>query len=198
MTKKYFLLPIPIVVLALMTFGCATEKQRLESALESIVAEDISKDVAILASDEFEGRGPASRGEEKTVAFLKEEFQKVGLTPGNGESYFQEVPMVVITADPEAKLEIKGKGKAAQFAYGDEFMAWTLRVVEKASLVNSEMVFVGYGIVAPEYNWNDYEGIDVRGKTVVILVNDPGFATKDPELFNGRTMTYYGRSKHPG
>lgn len=193
MTKKYFLFPIPIVVLALMIFGCATEKQRLESALESITAEDISKDVAILASDEFEGRGPASRGEEKTVAFLKEEFQKVGLKPGNGESYFQEVPMVVITADPEAKLEIKGKGKTAQFAYGDEFMAWTLRVVEKVSLVSSEMVFVGYGIVAPEYNWNDYEGIDVRGKTVVILVNDPGFATKDPELFNGRAMTYYGR-----
>ncbi|UCC40727.1 MAG: M28 family peptidase [Candidatus Aminicenantes bacterium] len=193
MIKKYLLPSAIIVVLVLVIFSCTSEKLNLESALESITAEDLSKDVAILSSDESEGRAPASKGEEKTIAFLKQEFEKVGLKPGNGESYFQEVPMVVITADPQAKLEIKGKGKVAQFAYGNEFMATTLRVVEKSSLDNSEMVFVGYGIIAPEYNWNDYEGIDVHGKTVVILVNDPGFATKDPELFNGRAMTYYGR-----
>ena len=193
MAKKYLLLSTTVVVLAFLIFGCATDKQRLESPLESITAEDLSKDVIILSSDEFEGRAPASKGEEKTVAHLKAEFEKVGLKPGNGESFFQEVPMVVITSEPDAKLEIKGKGKSAQFTYGDEFIASTLRVVENVSLVNSEMVFVGYGIVAPEYNWNDYEGIDARGKTVVMLVNDPGFATEDPELFNGRAMTYYGR-----
>jgi len=161
--------------------------------LESITAEDLSKDVEILSSDEFEGRAPASKGEEKTINFLKEEFQKLGLKPGNGESFFREVPMVAITADPTAKLEIKDDKKSSLFAYGSEFVAVTLRVVEKTSLANSEMVFVGYGIVAPEYNWNDYEGLDVRGKTVVMLVNDPGFATEAPELFNGLAMTYYGR-----
>jgi len=193
MLKKYFFPVITLAILALVFFGCVNEDQRLESALESIRAEDLSKDVAILSSDEFEGRAPSSKGEEKTANFLKEEFQKLGLKPGNGLSFFQEVPMVEITADPQAKLEIKGDKKSSLFAYGHEFMAWTLRVVKEVSLTNSEMVFVGYGIVAPEYGWDDYKGIDVRGKTVVILVNDPGFATEDPELFNGRAMTYYGR-----
>ena len=193
MNKKYFLQTIFLVTLALIFSGCASKEQSLTSALESIAAEELSKDVEILSSDEFEGRAPASKGEEKTVNFLKEEFQKVGLKPGNGESFFQEVPMVEITADPAVRLEIKGDKKSTRFIYGDEFVACTLRVVEEVSLVDSEMIFVGYGIVAPEYDWNDYEGLDVRGKTVVILVNDPGFATEDPELFNGRAMTYYGR-----
>jgi len=184
---------ISLAALALILSGCVSEKQKLKTALESITAEDLSKDVEILSSDEFEGRAPASRGEEKTIAFLKEEFLKLGLKPGNAQSFFQEVPLVEITADPAAKLKIKGREKLRSFAYGEEFMAWTLRVVEKASLADSEMVFVGYGIIAPEYNWNDYEGLDVKGKTVVMLVNDPGFATEDPELFNGRAMTYYGR-----
>jgi len=193
MNKKYFLPAITLAIFTLAFFGCVSENQKLKSALESITAEDLSKDVEILSSDEFEGRAPASKGEEKTINFLKEEFQKLGLKPGNGESFFQEVPMVVITADPTAKLEIKDDKKSSLFAYGSEFVAVTLRVVEKTSLANSEMVFVGYGIVAPEYNWNDYEGLDVRGKTVVMLVNDPGFATEAPELFNGLAMTYYGR-----
>ncbi|HDZ27211.1 MAG TPA: M28 family peptidase, partial [Candidatus Aminicenantes bacterium] len=165
----------------------------MKPALESITAEELSKDVEILSSDEFEGRAPASEGEEKTINFLKEEFQKLGLKPGNGDSFFQELPMVEITAGPVTKLEIKSGKKSMFFAYGDEFVGVTLRVVEKVSLVDSEMVFAGYGIVAPEYNWNDYEGLDVRGKTVVMLVNDPGFATEDPEFFKGRAMTYYGR-----
>jgi Zn-dependent M28 family amino/carboxypeptidase len=196
MIKKHFILSITLISLAglaLILSGCVSKEQNLEPALESITAADLSPDVEILSSDEFEGRAPASKGEEKTVAFLKEEFEKLGLKPGNGESFFQEVPLVEITADPSAELEIKGKEKKAVFAYGDEFMAWTLRVVEKVALVDSEMVFVGYGIVAPQYNWNDYEDLDVKGKTVVMLVNDPGFATEDPELFNGRAMTYYGR-----
>ncbi len=193
MNKKCFLSVISLVLLALFFFGCAKEDQKLKPALESITAEELSKDVEILSSDKFEGRAPASKGEEKTISFLKEEFQKVGLKPGNGDSFFQEFPMVEITAGPVTKLEIKSDKKSMLFAYGDEFAGVTLRVVEKVSLVDSEMVFVGYGIVAPEYNWNDYEGLDVRGKTVVMLVNDPGFATEDPEFFKGRAMTYYGR-----
>ena len=193
MIKKYYLILIIITALALFFFCCKKEEQSIEAALASIDADEFLKDVKILSSDEFEGRAPASRGEEKTIHFLQEEFRKLGLKPGNGESYLQEVPMVEITADPGFELVIKDKTISDKFTYGDEFVAWTLRVVDKSSLADSEMVFVGYGIVAPEYNWNDYEGLDVRGKTVVILVNDPGYATEDPELFNGRSMTYYGR-----
>jgi Zn-dependent M28 family amino/carboxypeptidase len=193
MVKKYFMPAVVLAVFALIFSGCAKKEQRLELALESITAEDLAKDVEILSADEFEGRAPASKGEEKTVSFLKEEFQKVGLKPGNGDSFFQEVPMVEITADPNTELLIKGKKKSNLFTYADEFVAVTLRVVEEVSVTDSEMIFVGYGIVAPEYSWNDYEGLDVRGKTVVMLVNDPGFATEDPELFKGRAMTYYGR-----
>lgn len=187
------------VIYALLTlaifgfFGCSSEERRLQSALESITAGDLSKDTEILSSDEFEGRAPASNGETKTVNFLQQEFQKIGLKPGNGQSFFQEIPMVVITADPRVRLEIKGGKKSTSFAYSDEFVGGTPRVVEEVSLTDSEMVFAGYGIVAPEYNWNDYEGLDVRGKTVVVLVNDPGYATQDPALFSGRSMTYYGR-----
>jgi Zn-dependent M28 family amino/carboxypeptidase len=174
-------------------FGCASEEQRLRAPLESITAQDLSDDTEILSSDEFEGRAPASNGETRTVNFLEEEFQKLDLKPGNGQSFFQEIPMVVITAGPGARLEIKGGQASTSFAFNDEFVAGTQRVAEEVSLADSEMVFAGYGIVAPEYNWNDYEGLDVRGKTVVVLVNDPGFATQDPALFSGRTMTYYGR-----
>ena len=193
MNKKYYSIAISLVLLASFFFGCAKEDQKLKAALESITAEELSKNVEILSSDEFEGRSPASKGEEKTISFLKEEFQKVGAMPGNGESFFQELPMVEITAGPVTKLEVKSDKKSMHFAYGDEYVGVTLRVVEEVSLVDSEMVFVGYGTVAPEYNWNDYEGLDVRGKTVVMLVNDPGFATEDPEFFKGRAMTYYGR-----
>lgn len=185
-----------MVLLAFVLFGlsgCAEKKHEVQAALESITAEDLAQDTAVLASDEFEGRAPGSNGEIKTVNYLKEKFQALGLKPGNRESYFQEVPMVVITADPQTKLEVKGGKKQAVFAFGDEFIAGTQRVVEESSLSDSEMVFVGYGIVAPENNWNDYEGLDVRGKTVLMLINDPGYATEDTSLFTGRAMTYYGR-----
>jgi Zn-dependent M28 family amino/carboxypeptidase len=174
-------------------FGCTSEEKRLQPSLDSIAAQDLAHNTQILASDEFEGRAPASNGEIKTVNFLQQEFQKIGVKPGNGQSFFQEIPMLVITADPAARLEIKGGKKSASFAYREEFVARTQRVADQVSLADSEMVFVGYGIVAPEYNWNDYAGLDVKGKTVMVLVNDPGYATQDPTLFSGRTMTYYGR-----
>jgi Zn-dependent M28 family amino/carboxypeptidase len=176
--------------------GCGqkSEESLLRPSLESITADDLSKDTQLLASDDFEGRGLASDGETKTIYFLRDEFQKIGLEPGNGASYFQDIPMVVTTADPAARLEVVEAGKQAiAFVYKEDFVAETLRVAEETALAGSEMVFAGYGIVAPEYNWNDYEGLDIRGKTVVVLVNDPGYATQDPALFNGRSMTYYGR-----
>jgi Zn-dependent M28 family amino/carboxypeptidase len=186
-----------LVLVAGAITGCATSEgpkdMALEAALDTIQAEELSADIQTLSSDEFEGRGPASAGETKTIEFIQAEFQKLGLQPGNGESFFQEVPLVSIAADPDTKLIVKGGTGASEFAYGPEVMAWTKRVAEKTRIADSEMVFVGYGIVAPEYEWNDYDGIDVTGKTVVILVNDPGFATQDENLFNGNTMTYYGR-----
>lgn len=174
-------------------YGCSKKTHDLEAAVSSLNTDELINDVKILSSDEFEGRFPASPGEEKTVNFLKEKFEEVGLKPGNGGSFFQEVPLVEITANQVTKLEITGGIKPLEFEYKDDFVAVTLRVQEKITLKDSDVVFVGYGIVAPEYQWNDYEGIDVKGKTVVMLVNDPGFATQDPELFNGRAMTYYGR-----
>jgi len=194
-TQKYWAVGVLLVTIGFCFVNCARESEakRLQPALDSITAEDLAADTQILSSDEFEGRAPASEGEIKTVNFLREEFQKLGLKPGNGESYFQEIPMVVITADPSARLEVKGDKKLLSFAYKEQFVAKTQRVAEETSLVDSDLVFAGYGIVAPEYRWNDYEGLDVRGKTVVVLVNDPGYATRDPELFMGREMTYYGR-----
>ncbi len=163
------------------------------AALESVTADGLRSEIAVLASDSLAGRGPSSIGEERTLAYLQSEFSQLGLTPGNGDSWYQDVPLVRITTHPDAELTIRGGGAQARFRYADDFVANTKHLEPTVSLAQSELVFVGYGIVAPEYNWNDYAGLDVKGKTVVILVNDPGFATGDTALFRGKTMTYYGR-----
>ena len=195
--KKLVPAIVSLMIPALAFFACQKPGDDVKSAQTVISADILSKNTQILASDEFEGRFPASAGEEKTVKFLEAEFQKLGLNPGNGDSFFQDVPMVEITADPDTKLTVAkkkaGAPPAATFAFGNEFVAATMRVVPEASLKKSELVFVGYGIVAPEYNWNDYQGLDMKGKTAVILINDPGFVTNDPAFFEGKTMTYYGR-----
>lgn len=149
--------------------------------------------VRMLASDDFEGRKPGTSGEEKTVAYLVEQFRKLGLKPGNGESFLQPVPMVESVAAADASLAISGSGAPLTLAYGKDMVIWSKRAVPQAELKHSGLVFAGYGIVAPEYAWNDYAGIDVHGKTVVVLINDPGYATKDPKVFKGGAMTYYGR-----
>lgn len=182
-----------LAVFVFLFYGCTEKQGSIEEALDSITADDLKEDVEILSSDEFEGRAPASRGEVLTIEHLKIEFQTLGLKPGNEGSYLQEVPMVKITAASDAVLNIKGKNTTRTAKYGDEFVATSMRVTEEVSLENSEMIFAGYGIDAPEYGWNDFEGIDVKGKTILVLVNDPGFATENPQLFNGRAMTYYGR-----
>lgn len=163
------------------------------AALAAISADSLHAEIAVLAADSLGGRAPGTPGEEKTIRFLTEEFEALGLEPGNDESWTQEVPLVSLTPDPDMALEISGDGGAEALEYKIDFVATTEQVVESISLEGSEFVFVGYGIVAPEYGWNDYEGVDVEGKTVVILVNDPGYATEDASLFNGRAMTYYGR-----
>ncbi|MFC1495315.1 M28 family metallopeptidase [Thermodesulfobacteriota bacterium] len=199
MSKKLIFM-ISFFILVSMSFsGCQKSDNQSEnqadnqSPAENIDAEDLSKHIKVISSDEYEGRGPATAGEGKTTSYIRGEFEKLGLKPGNGESYFQEVPLVSLTKDHVTELVIQAGDKTLSFSYGKECMVSTTREVETVSLTDSEMVFVGYGIVAPEYGWNDYEGLDVRGKTVVMLVNDPGFATQDPALFNGNAMTYYGR-----
>jgi len=166
---------------------------RVDAAAASIDAVEFAKHVQVLAADEFEGRAPGGEGERKTLEYLTAEFRAAGLQPANGDSYLQGVPLVSITAEEVTPLEITGAEETLAFRYQQDMMVWTKRFREAESLADSDMVFVGYGIVAPEYDWNDYEGLDVAGKTVVILVNDPGFATGDPALFNGNAMTYYGR-----
>jgi Zn-dependent M28 family amino/carboxypeptidase len=159
-------------------------------------AADFAEHVRVLASDEFEGRGPGSVGERLTTEYLVQQLQRLGAKPGNGDSWFQSVPMVEITGSPEAVLEIAfADGSSQRVAYGEDMVIGSRQTVPEASLANSELVFVGYGINAPEQDWNDYEGLDVKGKTVVVLVNDPDFdAAEGAETpFKGRTMTYYGR-----
>jgi Zn-dependent M28 family amino/carboxypeptidase len=152
--------------------------------------------VRVLASDDFQGRKPGTAGEDKTVNFLMENFHKLGLKPGNGASYVQQVPLVQISADADATLTVSGAGGSRSLLSGKDMVIWTKRAEPEIKVAHSEMVFVGYGIVAPEYSWNDYANLDVHGKTVVVLSNDPGYASKDPTVFKGNGMTQYGRDAY--
>jgi Zn-dependent M28 family amino/carboxypeptidase len=149
--------------------------------------------VRVLASDDFLGRKPGTAGEEKTVNYLTEKFHKLGLKPGNGNSYVQQVPLVQITASADATLSATSPSGARNLVFGKDMVIWSKRAVPEIQVSHSELVFVGYGIVAPEYSWNDYANLDVHGKTVVVLANDPGYASKDPTVFKGNAMSEYGR-----
>ena len=150
--------------------------------------------VKVLSSDDFEGRAPGTLGEQKTVAYLIERFKAAGLQPGNKGFWTQDVPIVEITADNMAGLAITGGKQTMLFAPGKDFVAGSYRAVDRTAIADAELVFVGYGINAPELGWNDYAGIDMKGKVAVILVNDPDYETATEEgPFKGRRMTYYGR-----
>ncbi len=160
----------------------------------SMQMERYGENVATLASDEFEGRAPGSRGERLTVDFLVREFAELALQPGYGDSFLQPVPMVELTNRHRSSLDIVFDDEAMALAYPDDMIINSRLLGEQEhGVADSDVVFVGYGIVAPEYDWNDYAGLDVEDKTVVILVNDPGFDSGDEAVFNGRAMTYYGR-----
>jgi len=154
--------------------------------------------IRTLSSDEFEGRAPGTRGEELTLAYLERTFAAAGLQPGvtladGTRSWRQETPLVAATLTNTPTLTISGRDGARQYAYATQFSAWTRRLDPTVDIANAPLVFVGYGINAPELGWNDYEGIDVRGRIVVMLINDPDFETGDDHGFGGRAMTYYGR-----
>lgn len=151
-------------------------------------------DITELSSDGFGGREPMSEGETLTLELLETRFRDLGLQPLFDGEYLQPVSLVSIEADPAtARLSFDLKGSDRLVTFASEMVVGTRRVVDESRVEDSDVVFVGYGIVAPEYGWNDYADVDVTGKTVLILVNDPGFATQDAALFKGNAMTYYGR-----
>jgi Zn-dependent M28 family amino/carboxypeptidase len=172
---------------------------RLRPALDALSADGLMSHIKVLASDAFEGRGPGTEGEDKTVAYLTDEFRKLGLKPGNPDgTYVQDVPLVGFQATSVSGSYTVG-GKTIGLKFPDEWVAVSRRQAEKVDVANSDVVFVGYGVVAPEYGWDDFKGVDVRGKTVVMLINDPAVPlpnepnSLDPDVFKGRAMTYYGR-----
>ena len=182
------------ILLSLIGFaGCNSEDKTIKPALESITIDNIKNRIAVLASDDFLGRAPATAGEVKTINYLADQFKQMGLKPANGDSYFQEVSLVKLTADPSMKLNISGGKRNLSLIFSEDFIGGTPQISEVVQIDNSDIIFVGYGINSPENNWNDYNGLNVRGKTVLMLVNDPGYATLDSNLFNGKAMTIYGR-----
>ena len=186
---------LPLLPLALLS-ACVTaggQRSAATGAAPSILT--MQRLVERLSSDEFEGRAPGTVGEEKTLKLLADEFARLGLKPGNNGSWFQDVPLVEITAKNATPLSFTGGRQPVSAVYGTEMVVGTYRTDGRATAVkDSPVVFVGYGINAPEKGWNDYAGVDVKGKTVVILVNDPDYETRElTGPFNGRAMTYYGR-----
>ena len=193
--------------LVLLLAGCQHDRlQETEASLlaaneqaghafgPEISAEDFAAHIKVIASDEFGGRQPGSDGETKTVEYLRGQFQRLGLEPGNGNSYFQTVPMVETRADTAtSKMTIKLGDQSMPLSFGEQMVLSTRTGKTTVKVSDSALVFVGYGVNAPESGWNDYAGVDVKGKTVVMLINDPGFHNNDVTLFQGRRMTYYGR-----
>jgi Zn-dependent M28 family amino/carboxypeptidase len=173
-------------------------RYEIKAALDSFRREAFLQHIRVLASDEFEGRAPGSKGEELTVNYITKQFKDLGLKPGNPNgTYIQQVPLVGVTGVPKASFTVAGK--TLELNFPKEYVATSPRFAPEISVRNSDMVFVGYGVVAHEYNWDDYKGVDVKGKTIVMLINDP--AVPDPQdpsrldekMFKGKAMTYYGR-----
>ncbi|MDX5479026.1 MAG: M28 family metallopeptidase, partial [Cyclobacteriaceae bacterium] len=184
---------LKLSVLAAFAFGLTTScQEKGDDKLQAQIAE-FERHVVTLSSDEFMGRMPFTEGETKTVNYIQEEFKKLGLLPGNGDSYFQDVPMMSITTSPSSEMIIHAGSSKLSLKGFEDYVIWTQRTDSTVSFEEAEIVFAGYGIVAPEYGWNDYENLDVEGKIVMVMVNDPGFGNEDAELFRGNTMTYYGR-----
>ena len=202
------------VVLAALAAGCSsgpansapaqlspsTSQHTAIGQLPQVDIDAVLRHTKTLSSDQYEGRAPGSKGEELSVNFIVDAFKKSGLKPGNTDgTYIQKVPLVGITGAEARPLTIAKGGKKQTLKWKDEVVAWTKHVADGASIDDSEMVFAGYGVDAPEYNWNDFKDVDVKGKTIVVFVNDPQVpdpadASKlDPKTFNGEAMTYYGR-----
>jgi Zn-dependent M28 family amino/carboxypeptidase len=196
---------LAFLALSLALIGCGgpAAKPPAKTPAEIFAAIDgnaVLEHTKVLASDQYEGRFPGSKGEDFTVAYIADQFRKAGLKPGNPDkTWVQNVPLIGITPDPNVALTIGRPGRELKLKFKDDFVAWSKHVADTAELKDSELVFVGYGVQAPEFSWDDYKGMDLKGKTLVMLVGDPPVpdpadATKlDANVFGGRAMTYYGR-----
>lgn len=173
--------------------SCNSNNNNLSVDLSSLNTDSLKQHIKVLASDEFMGRKPFSVGETKAVEYIKNAFERMGLEPGNGNNFLQDVPLVEITPNADAAMKVSSAKGSFELKITEDFVISTEKTDSIISLNNHELVFAGYGVVAPEYNWNDYAGLDVKGKVVLVMVNDPGFGTNDTTLFKGNTMTYYGR-----
>ncbi len=199
-----------LVIALAMLVGCTDRSSTSQSAQQatppaavpaaSIDAKVLLDRIKILSSDEYEGRAPGTKGEDLTVTYLEDEFKKLGLKPGNTDgTYIQKVPLVGITATNSQPLTVTKGTQKQTFKWADEVVAWTKHVADGASIQNSDLIFAGYGVVAPEFNWDDFKDVDVKGKTIIVLVNDPQVpdpadpSKLDAKTFNGDAMTYYGR-----
>jgi Zn-dependent M28 family amino/carboxypeptidase len=178
--------------------NAASQSDDLKPALAAITAGDLLRHITILSSDKFEGRAPGTHGEALTVEYLVQQFKKIDLSPGNPDgTYVQDVPLAAIKGDPEASFT--HKKRTVRLKYPEDYVAVSRHGRLEIKVENSEIVFVGYGAVAPEFGWDDFKGIDVKGKTLLFLVNDPPVpdpsdpSKLDPKVFGGKTMTYYGR-----
>jgi Zn-dependent M28 family amino/carboxypeptidase len=199
---RRFLLLLAVLAFSLVcaVLSCVQSPKAEKVAFPEIDGSAVLQHTKVLASDEFEGRAPGTRGEELSVNYIVEQFKKLGLKPGNMDgSYIQKVPLVGITADPKVTLKFQKSDKEQALKFKDDFVAWTKRVTDTAELKNSELIFVGYGVQAPEFQWDDYKGADLKGKTLVMLIGDPPVPDPadpgklDPKIFGGKAMTYYGR-----
>ncbi|HVG13686.1 MAG TPA: hypothetical protein VM935_01960, partial [Chitinophagaceae bacterium] len=182
-------------LIALLLFftwiSSCTQKNAASVEASSPDADSLAQDIRVLSSDSFQGRKPFTEGEIKTINYLEAQFRAIGVEPGNGNSFFQEVPMVNIATEPDSLMRISSAKQKITLKGFEDYVIWTEKT-DSAIALDNEVVFAGYGVVAPEHNWNDYAGLDVKGKIVLLLVNDPGYGI-DSTLFKGDTMTYYGR-----
>ncbi|MEI6666980.1 MAG: M28 family peptidase [Acidobacteriota bacterium] len=198
--KRSVLIVSMCCLVAAVGAGLLAQTRALPVASPAIDIPTLLTHVKVMSSDQYEGRAPGTRGEDLTVAYIEDQFRKAGLKPGNPDgTYIQKVPMVGITPDPATSLTFS-KGSATQtLKFKEDVVAWTKRAQPRVSVDTSDIVFVGYGVQAPEYAWDDYKGVDLAGKTLIVLVGDPPVADPadpaklDPKMFGGRAMTYYGR-----
>jgi Zn-dependent M28 family amino/carboxypeptidase len=183
------------LLIAAAFYACDTKpKYDPNDGLEIFTEAGIESHIKILSSDEFMGRKPFTEGEVKTIAYLQEEIKKLGIEPGNGSSYLQEVPMVEVTTEAFPTMTVQSAKNSFTLEGLKDYVIWTQQTdTEEIKLENEDLIFAGFGVVAPEYNWNDYAGLDVKGKIVLVIVNDPSFGLGDTTFFKGNTMTYYGR-----
>jgi Zn-dependent M28 family amino/carboxypeptidase len=197
--------PLALGLLGLLSLGLAPSGVALPPeagglAIPAIDGSAVLEHTKVLASDAFEGRAPGTKGEERTVQYIADQLRKIGLQPGNPDgTWVQKVPLVGLNVQESPALVFRKGDVVRKLAWRDDYVAWTKRVVERVSLEDSELVFVGYGVQAPEFDWDDYKGVDLKGKTMVVLIGDPPVPDPsrpdelDPRVFGGRAMTFYGR-----